>query len=235
MQVELRRVRPDWSHPTDERGRPVALMAPDAETMRQRIVLSEALWSAGLHPAFRGVGPDSYAHEASGYGEMAEVDAGDLPGPRMPAWPAGEATAFQWYEQVSEGTPLSPVLSDESELWDWSLEATGRDGEPLFDRDDLDRLLARCLLRSARGAAEIRRRFGELGELDPEEVAPFLTHEVLYRDRLDLIVAFGDAEWVRTLDSMRLEDRPYWFVLRHACTRGVLAPFRTDPPTGPTR
>jgi len=34
-------------------------------------------------------------------------------------WHEGEATAYQVYETVSEGTPVSPVFSDEASMCTW--------------------------------------------------------------------------------------------------------------------
>src|SRR3990167_5006015 len=39
-----------------------------------------------------------------------------------PAWKDGEATYYQIYETVSEGTPVSPVFGTEDEMIKWLVE-----------------------------------------------------------------------------------------------------------------
>ena len=45
-----------------------------------------------------------------------------------PDWPEASRTHYQWYETVSEGTPLSPPFATETELVDFIVEA----GDPVF-------------------------------------------------------------------------------------------------------
>jgi hypothetical protein len=56
---------------------------------------------------------------------------GEPPDPayyRSRKWTAAEATAFQFYETVSEGTPLSPVCKTREEMVEWLVTDGGRDG-----------------------------------------------------------------------------------------------------------
>ena len=49
--------------------------------------------------------PASWQHPASPEGWPVPLDADD-----MPQWTETEATHFQMYENVTEGTPISPVM-----------------------------------------------------------------------------------------------------------------------------
>lgn len=45
-----------------------------------------------------------------------------------PDWSSEEMTHYQWYEDVSEGTPLSPPFTTEAELVDYIVEH----GDPVY-------------------------------------------------------------------------------------------------------
>ncbi len=45
-----------------------------------------------------------------------------------PNWPVEEMTHYQWYEDVSEGTPMSPPFATEAELVDYIVEH----GDPVY-------------------------------------------------------------------------------------------------------
>jgi len=51
--------------------------------------------------------------------------AGDPPDPKYyrPEWPTAARTAYQVYETVSEGTPVSPVFATRDELHSWLMNA----------------------------------------------------------------------------------------------------------------
>lgn len=104
MGRKVRRVPPDWQHPKDERGhhRPLndcSYVERMADYERDRA-------------AYRPEDHDGLP--------FAEWD-GPPPDPAYyrPAWPEGSATAFQVYENVSEGTPVSPVFATREALIDW--------------------------------------------------------------------------------------------------------------------
>ena len=46
---------------------------------------------------------------------------GPRPDPKhyTPQWPASECTHWQYYEEVTNGTPISPVCSSAEELANW--------------------------------------------------------------------------------------------------------------------
>lgn len=86
MGREVRRVPPDWVHPTDEKGSHIPMFS---RTLAQRTA-DAVEWSE--EP------PDSSTY-----------------------WPefGDRATHFQIYEDVSEGTPISPVKATPEELARW--------------------------------------------------------------------------------------------------------------------
>ena len=106
MGREIRRVPPDWQHPTDARGH--------------------------YKPLF----DSTYAEALEDYRRSFTEWNGSPPNPDFyrPAWPEASATAFQVYETVSEGTPVSPVFPTREELVDHLLAdgvCMGADGAPM--------------------------------------------------------------------------------------------------------
>jgi hypothetical protein len=104
MGREIRSVPPDWEHPKDERGHHLPL---HDETRLQR------LWSIVRYDLGWYLKPKNWKR-------ITEI--GELwPDPTYcrPYWPKRKATAFQMYETVSEGTPVSPAFETLDELKDW--------------------------------------------------------------------------------------------------------------------
>src|SRR5579864_6349431 len=104
MGREIRRVPPGWEHPRDERGNYKPMFDRSLEE-------AAAEWKSGYgawEPA---------AHEGQQYWEYA----GNPPDPECyrPDWPEETRTAWQVYETVSEGTPVSPVFLDQEEMVRW--------------------------------------------------------------------------------------------------------------------
>lgn len=54
-----------------------------------------------------------------------------MPGDYRPDWSSEEMTAFQIYEEVSEGTPVSPVFQSEEELVVWLRNEAGLSPEAI--------------------------------------------------------------------------------------------------------
>jgi hypothetical protein len=125
MSRELRRCPPDWDHPrytpdTARHPRMVGEYIPlynqDFET-KFAAWLDEALaWRAGTHPEYE-------ADDPSWYNFVENCSAPPEPEYyRSRHWTAGEATAYQIYETVSEGTPVSPVFPTQDALRAWLLD-----------------------------------------------------------------------------------------------------------------
>lgn len=90
MAVEVRRVAPDWEHPKREDG--------SYRPMHQ--------WSR------RRLADVNQEYEAEGYPPLSPDNV-------MPFWEPDEATAYQLYEDTSEGTPLGPVFEDLEPFIEW--------------------------------------------------------------------------------------------------------------------
>lgn len=121
MGREIRQVPPNWEHPKKQRydmrlGRTVEdyqplYDKPFAATMREWIKDWEA-WEAGTH--------EDFAKHGKQYPNYWDWASGP-PDPHYyrPDWKEGEATWFQVYETVSEGTPVTPPFATKDELIDY--------------------------------------------------------------------------------------------------------------------
>ncbi len=120
MGREIRRVPPDWEHPKNYRG--------DHQPMHDESYTVEIKeWVAGFQQWLRGEHPDQIKY-AGGESNMSPTPLayadwlGDAPNRtycRTRDWTDDEATAYQLYETVTEGTPISPVCQTREELIDW--------------------------------------------------------------------------------------------------------------------
>lgn len=114
--IAYRRVAPDWEHPKHERwGRVVwkpledgtRLLADQAEWDLWLEKWNEGLVSDGSNGRWKPIPDDCFV-------AGMEVYYGKRPDPAdySPAWTPEQATAWQVYEEVSEGTPISKVYPD---------------------------------------------------------------------------------------------------------------------------
>lgn len=121
MGREIRRVIPNWEHPRytaedapfhDRIGAYKPLLDESYAAAKRDWLEGLAKWEAGERPSYWTAGEHSE--------EFWEWD-GQPPqrGDFRPDWPEGSATWFQFYETVSEGTPLSPPFATENELIEW--------------------------------------------------------------------------------------------------------------------
>lgn len=104
MSREIRRVPPDWQHPKDERGHYKPLFD---RTYAQRIlshIRHELPWAI-KHPRYLSEWLECWPDK-----EYCR-----------PRWKRGEATHYQIYEDVTEGTPVSPVFESLEEMKAWLL------------------------------------------------------------------------------------------------------------------
>ena len=122
MGREIRRVPGDWEHPKyTEADAPLRnlvgeyrpLYDEDYETAANEWLANLALWQRGEHPS-----------QPSGYGRYFwEYDAPpDEDTHRDRKWSADEATHFQMYETVSEGSPVTPSFATTAELVNYLVE-----------------------------------------------------------------------------------------------------------------
>lgn len=137
MGREIRRVPPGWQHPKQkcphspwaggcrealanggECYRPV--YDRDYESAAREWLDGLAAWQKGTHEAQIG----GYATSCTYFWEY---DAPPDPEYYRPAF-MSEPTAFQIYETVSEGTPVSPVFETREAMVDWLVTDGGYDG-----------------------------------------------------------------------------------------------------------
>lgn len=101
MSRELRRVHPTWEHPKDTQGNYIPLSDGfdwDKDLTRW-LEVAEEFESEELAEAVGYYKPNSKEY--------------------MPRWTEDEATHYQWYETVSEGTPVSPPMASKEALAAW--------------------------------------------------------------------------------------------------------------------
>ncbi len=115
MGREIRRVPPNWEHPRGERGRFTPLMDSPFDTAMDEWNTARAEWNAP------GNAERAEQEKTAGHPVPFEEWHGGPPDPEThrPAWPEGSATAYQVYETVSEGTPVSPVFATREALVEW--------------------------------------------------------------------------------------------------------------------
>lgn len=112
MGREIRRVPRGWEHPKDERGRYKPLFDEDYETAASEWARNFMAWENGEREQ-HGDAP-RYFWDWEGNPPDEEY--------YRPAWGDDEATHYQVYENVTEGTPVSPVFATLDELRAWLLE-----------------------------------------------------------------------------------------------------------------
>lgn len=129
MGREIRRVPPNWQHPQEEkfnhrRGCNVEQYKPLYD---QSCEEAWSEWQSEFKAWVDGKQDQVIAeHSDWGYQKDQPYDSfcrwhGMPPDPetRRPQWPEGEATWYQVYETVSEGTPVTPPFETQDELIDY--------------------------------------------------------------------------------------------------------------------
>lgn len=110
MGREIRRVPPNWEHPKNERGY-IPLYDESYLDAITEWIDSHQKWLKGEHKDQIG---DSdmkrYKYYADWAGNPPDVDS------YRPEWKEDQATWFQVYETVSEGTPVTPPFATAEEL-----------------------------------------------------------------------------------------------------------------------
>ena len=127
MGRELRRVPPNWEHPKSVRldyrtgaekecYRPM-YDRPYIDAITEWIAEHER-WECGYHPALKAEPAlaETFPHYADYGGNPPSVED------YRPAWTPEEATWWQVYETVSEGTPVTPPVATREELVDYLVE-----------------------------------------------------------------------------------------------------------------
>jgi hypothetical protein len=119
MGREIRRVPADWRHPMEVRNgregyRP--LFDQDYQSAALEWIANFDAWRSGTH--------ENCAKHAKDYPFYWEWNGGppDKESYRDRAWTEEEATHFQIYETVSEGTPVSPVFATKEEMIEYLVQ-----------------------------------------------------------------------------------------------------------------
>jgi hypothetical protein len=105
---KVRRVPLDWEHPRDERGALVPLLARVHAEEAARFDREKAEWDRGEYPGYA-------------CADSRDMTFEEWDGPRpvaedyMPVFPADAELGICMYEEVTEGTPISPVYPDTPE------------------------------------------------------------------------------------------------------------------------
>ena len=132
MGREIRRVIPNWEHPMQECHHSpwnggcgtakrndgkcyMPLYDNDFDSALEYWLAEYEQYKAGEHP---------YQDEIKDDRFWVWFNNGRPPDPEMyrPAWTEAEATWYQMYETVSEGTPVSPPFATKQELVDYLVE-----------------------------------------------------------------------------------------------------------------
>jgi hypothetical protein len=119
MGREVRRVPPDWKHPTGLLGAYIPLF--DGNDLHKRI----AEWDVGAEQWAQGLRNDFNGGWVAIRGDQENMSFGDWYGERpnpkdyMPEWAPEQSTHYMMYENTSEGTPISPAFATPEELACW--------------------------------------------------------------------------------------------------------------------
>lgn len=106
MGREIRMVPPNWQHPKDDRGRYIGMRDRHFDDALKEWEAEFARAKSGDHEYY-----DSFE-------QWAEENRSPTPSGYRP-WRNEEATWFQVWETVSEGTPVSPSFATREELIDY--------------------------------------------------------------------------------------------------------------------
>ena len=127
MGWEVRKVPADWQHPKGAQGGYVPLY--DGKSLFEETVEWDggaAKWLEGLRDDFDG----GWVPREKDDGDTYEEWAGARPEPNeyTPIWSDEQRTHFMLYEDVSEGTPISPAFTTREELARWLADTGVRGG-----------------------------------------------------------------------------------------------------------
>lgn len=121
MGREIRKVSKNWEHPKKDDGNYHPMFDESFESAFNKWDTNRKKWIAGEDPDAEKY---NYPKSTKGY-IMWNGNAPDPEYYRDTDWAKNEACCFQFYETVSEGTPLSPVFETLTELEDWLVNNQG--------------------------------------------------------------------------------------------------------------
>lgn len=116
MGREIRRVPLGWEHPRDERGNYVPMFDEDFESVANEWVVNFRLWENGTHKDLI-----KYPEYKETYPYYWQYDSPPTEEEYRPKFET-EPICYQVYEDVSEGTPVSPVFKTQSDMKNWLIK-----------------------------------------------------------------------------------------------------------------
>lgn len=142
MGREIRRVPPNWEHPRytaeearaftrDVAGTYKPLYEGDYESVKAEWIASLLAWEAGERP--------TYASDDCR--EWWDWEGGPPKREDYVPYAKADATWYQMYETVSEGTPLSPPFATPAELIDWLCSNRDFWGQGPRSREEAERFV----------------------------------------------------------------------------------------------
>lgn len=126
MGREIRRVPPNWEHPMTEKYGRLRPQPMFDKTFKE----AADEWKQGFLEWEKGKRPD-YCSEENQDLEFWEYEGGPPDREYYRPWNNEEATWYQVWETVSEGTPVTPPFATEQELIDYLVE----NGDFWYQRD----------------------------------------------------------------------------------------------------
>lgn len=112
MGREIRKVKPDWHHPKNELGH-------DQPMYDHSFTQAATDWTNGIIEWVKKY-PTGFDDKGNAYWEWNDDPPSDREYYR-PEWTEGSAIAYQIYETVTEGTPVSPVFQTVDDMRAWLL------------------------------------------------------------------------------------------------------------------
>lgn len=115
MGRELRRITRGWQHPRDEHGQYMPVHDKAYNDALAEYEAERALWAQRQHPA-------QIEWPAQTAGQTYEQWVGERPDPRYyrtERWTHQETDQWVLYENVTEGTPVSPPFDRIDDLLTW--------------------------------------------------------------------------------------------------------------------
>lgn len=123
MGREIRKVPKGWEHSRDQHGKYKPMFEEPYIDALKEWKQNDRLWKLGKHP--------DQINYPEGTKDCTYADwAGDIPRKAYynpSKWSDEQANCYQMYENVSEGTPVSPVFEQLKDLEDWLVETKGYD------------------------------------------------------------------------------------------------------------
>lgn len=122
MGREIRKVAKGWEHPKNARGHYQPVYNTYYGDAVKEWIEQHLLWLDGKHVDQLADPEGNKEHKfyAEAWGNCPDVEY------YLPVkWTEEEACCFQYYETVSEGTPVSPVFDTLLELEDWLVNREG--------------------------------------------------------------------------------------------------------------